>query len=145
MSRGSIQQTRAQPLIEDEEDEAPKPDPPFSTRKEMWAMFSMGWPMVISFACRMVMASTDTMFVGHLDNSTIGTYLQKPYNAESYLAAGALSDMVVSILIVPPLAFNQVLNALVGQAMGSGNPKMAGTWLQLSMLFLAVSYGALSP
>ena len=48
--------------------------------------------------------------------------------------------MVVNILIVPPLAFNQVLNALVGQALGSDNKKMAGTWLQLSVFFLALSY-----
>ena len=79
-------------------------------------------------------------------------------------------DMVVNILIVPPIAFSQSLNALVGQvkrkknraclpsslhrrhacrvprsiayrmqryawpvqqALGSGNPKMAGTWLQV--------------
>ena len=48
--------------------------------------------------------------------------------------------MVVNILIVPPLAFNQVLNALVGQALGSDNKKMAGTWLQLSVFFLTTSY-----
>lgn len=48
--------------------------------------------------------------------------------------------MVVNILIVPPLAFNQVLNALVGQALGSGNQKMAGTWLQLSIFFLSTTY-----
>ena len=119
----------------------PKPaHPPFNLRSELWTMFAMGWPMVASFLCRLLMASTDTAFVGHLDNSTIGWQLQKPYSAESYLAAGALTDMVVSILTVPPLAFNQVLNALVGQALGSGNKKMAGTWLQLSIFFLAISY-----
>ena len=49
-------------------------------------------------------------------------------------------ESTVSALIVPPLAFNQVLNALVGQALGSGNRKMAGTWLQLSIFFLSVTY-----
>ena len=49
----------------------------------------------------------------------------RPYSGEEYLAAASLSDMVVNILIVPPLAFNQVLNALVGQALGSDNKKMA--------------------
>ena len=118
------------------------------------------------------MASTDTAFVGHLDNSTTGAMIDEPHSAEQYLAAASLSDMVVNILIVPPLAFNQVrpstshpqphvltlttvspspslspspspsqvLNALVGQALGSGNKKMAGTWLQLSVFFLTVSY-----
>lgn len=57
-----------------------------------------------------------------------------------YLAAAGLADMVTNILIIPPLAFNMSLNALVSQAMGSGNKKMAGTWLQLSLLWLTASY-----
>ena len=148
----SIQQSddRRDPLIDEgtEASDAPEvlaePEPekasPFSVKAELWTMFQMGWPMVISFACRMAMASTDTAFVGHLDNSTIGTFLDRPFSAKSYLAAGTLTDMVVNVLIVPPLAFNQVLNALVGQAIGSGNKMMAGTWLQLSVFFLALSY-----
>ena len=150
----SIQEVRgrrqapADPLLErladgeeEAEEEAPKPlVEPFSVRTECWTMFLMGWPMVVSFACRMAMASTDTAFVGHLDNSTIGKFLDAPHSAEAYLAAGSLSDMVTGILIVPPLAFNQVLNALVGQALGSGNKMMAGTWLQLSVFFLTISY-----
>ena len=96
--------------------------------------------MVVSFMCRMVMASTDTAFVGHLDNSTNGTFLQHPYNAKDYLDAVTLTDMVVGVLIVPPLAFNQVLNALVGQALGSGNKKMAGT-VRLNLLRTAPPRG----
>ena len=103
-------------------------------------MFMLGWPMVISFICRIGMASTDTAFVGHLTNETTGAFFERPYSGEEYLAAASLSDMVVNILIVPPLAFNQVLNALVGQALGSSNKKMAGTWLQLSIFFLSTSY-----
>merc|ERR1719379_1566890 len=62
------------------------------------------------------------------------------YGPKEYLAAAGLSDMVISILIIPPLAFNQSLNALVGQAMGSGHKKMAGTWLQLSLFWLTLGY-----
>jgi multidrug resistance protein, MATE family len=47
--------------------------------------------------------------------------------------------MVLSICITPPLAFNQVLNGLVSQAIGSGNPDMAGIWLQQSMFWLSVT------
>lgn len=43
----------------------------------------------------------------------------------------------MNCLITPPLAFNQVLNALVAQAIGSGNPKTAGIWLQQSMFWLS--------
>ena len=87
------------------------------------------------------MASTDSSFVGHITNTSgvpgdpafgdVGSgdtsVTEVVYSPEEYLAAASLSDMVCGILIVPPLAFNQVLNALVGQALGSDNPKMAGT------------------
>ncbi|EOD11604.1 hypothetical protein EMIHUDRAFT_214454 [Emiliania huxleyi CCMP1516] len=122
-------------------DAAPAEAPPkFTLRGEAWTMFMLGWPMVVSFVCRIGMASTDTAFVGHLTNATTGVFFDRPYSGEEYLAAASLSDMVVNILIVPPLAFNQVLNALVGQALGSDNKKMAGTWLQLSVFFLTTSY-----
>ena len=75
--------------------------------------------------------STDSAFVGHIHDGK--------YTPETYLAAAVLSDMVLNICITPPLAFNQVLNSLVSQAMGSNNPKMAGIWLQQSMFWLSVS------
>lgn len=62
------------------------------------------------------------------------------YGPKEYLAAAGLADMVTNILIIPPLAFNMSLNGLVSQAMGSGNKKMAGTWLQLSLIWLTVAY-----
>lgn len=99
---------------------------------ERAAMVGMAWPMLVSFFCRMGMASVDSAFVGHITNGEHGP--------KEYLAAAGLSDMVTNILIIPPLAFNQSLNALVSQAMGSGNKKMAGTWLQLSVFWLTLSY-----
>ena len=75
--------------------------------------------------------STDSAFVGHIHDGQ--------NTPETYLAAAVLSDMVVNVLMVPPLAFNQVLNALVGQAIGSNNPKMAGIWLQQSMFWLSLT------
>lgn len=104
---------------------------PFSFKEEIVAMLSLGLPLAVSFFCRMGMASTDSAFVGHItdgDNSP-----------EVYLAAAVLSDMVLNICITPPLAFNQVLNGLVSQAIGSNNPKMAGIWLQQSMFWLATT------
>merc|ERR1719262_1066649 len=88
--------------------------------------------MLVSFFCRMGMATVSSAYVGHI---TTGEH-----KAADYLAAAGLSDMVTSLLIIPPLAFNQSLNALVSQAMGSGNKKMAGTWLQLSIFWLTISY-----
>lgn len=138
-------------------------------KDEIKTMAGIGWPMLVSFFCRMGMASEDSAFVGHL--STKSSYVsevfsrycyhaltyaavawgyhaltaespetESGYGPKEYLAAAGLSDMVTSILIIPPLAFNQSLNALVSQAMGSGNKKMAGTWLQLSVICLTVSH-----
>mmetsp|Transcript_7538 Transcript_7538/g.22093 ORF Transcript_7538/g.22093 Transcript_7538/m.22093 type:complete len:583 (-) Transcript_7538:157-1905(-) len=104
---------------------------PFCVWVEMSEMASLALPLAVSFFCRMGMASTDSAFVGHIDDGK--------YTAETYLAAAVLSDMCVNILMVPPLAFNQVVNALVGQAVGSGNPKMAGVWLQQSMFWLTAA------
>jgi len=103
----------------------------FKIREELWEMMSLGIPLAISFFCRMGMASTDSSFVGHIHDGE--------ESAETYLAACVLSNMCVGIFTVPPLAFNQVLNGLVSQAMGSGNPKMAGIWLQQSVFWLTLT------
>lgn len=103
----------------------------FTIRSEIVEMVSLGFPLAVSFFCRMGMASTDSSFVGHLHDHS--------YSAEIYLAASVLSDMCVNVFVTPALAFNQVLNGLVGQAMGSNNPKMAGVWLQQSMFWLALA------
>ncbi|KAL7568443.1 hypothetical protein ACA910_012156 [Epithemia clementina (nom. ined.)] len=103
----------------------------YTVSGELLEMVNLGLPLAISFFCRMGMASTDSAFVGHISNGS--------HSAMTYLAAATLSDMVVNVLLIPPLAFNQVLNALVGQAVGSGNPKMAGIWLQQSMFWLSTT------
>ena len=103
----------------------------YTVSGELVEMFNLGLPLAISFFCRMGMASTDSAFVGHIQNGQ--------HSAMTYLAAATLSDMVVNVLLIPPLAFNRVLNALVGQAVGSGNPKMAGIWLQQSMFWLSIT------
>ena len=107
------------------------PTEPFTIKAELWDMANLALPLAVSFFCRMGMASTDSAFVGHIHDDN--------HTPETYLAAAVLSDMVLNVCITPPLAFNQVLNSLVGQAMGSGNREMAGVWLQLSMFWLAVS------
>ena len=112
-------------------DDSESTDCSFDTRQELVEMAQLAFPLAVSFFCRMGMASTDSSFVGHIHDAR--------HSAQTYLAAAVLSDMVVNVCLTPPLAFNQVLNALVGQAMGSGNPKMAGIWLQQSMFWLTVS------
>jgi len=113
------------------EEGAAPPFEVFTWRGELASIWALGWPMGISYFCRMAMASTDSIFVGH--------YAGGHHTPGDYLAASALSDMVTTLLVVPPLAFNQVLNALCGQAVGSGNKRVAGVWLQQSLFWLGVS------
>jgi len=115
----------------DDADDDDNDEQPFCIRQECSAMLSLGFPLAVSFFCRMGMASTDSAFVGHINDGK--------HSAEVYLAAAVLSDMVLNILITPPLAFNQVLNGLVSQAVGSNNHHMAGIWLQQSMFWLSVT------
>lgn len=103
----------------------------WSVREELASFWFLGWPMAVSFFARMGMASTDSSFVGHLHDGK--------HDAGVYLASAALSDMVTSVMIVPPLAFNSVLNPLCAQAKGTGENKMAGVWLMLSIIFLTLS------
>ena len=99
----SIQHQRQQyrqQLLEASEPASSVPLPkPLKIRVELWTMFQLGWPMVGSFVCRILMASTDTAFVGHLTNSTTGFGLDKPRSAEQYLAASALGDVFLTLLI----------------------------------------------
>ena len=113
------------------QDVHPEDDETFSVQNEIIEMFHLGLPLAVSFFCRMGMASTDSAFVGHIEDGQ--------HSAETYLAAAVLSDMVLNICITPPLAFNQVLNGLVSQAIGSNNPAMAGVWLQQSMFWLSIT------
>jgi MATE family multidrug resistance protein len=110
---------------------SPSSSAPFSPRKELAEIWRLGWPMGVSYFCRMAMASTDSVMVGH--------YAGGEHSPGDYLAASALSDMVTTLMVVPPLAFNQVLNALCGQAVGSGKKEMAGVWLQQSVAWLGVT------
>eukprot|EP00929_Paragymnodinium_shiwhaense_P014177 TRINITY_DN122062_c0_g1_i1.p1 TRINITY_DN122062_c0_g1~~TRINITY_DN122062_c0_g1_i1.p1 ORF type:complete len:579 (+),score=118.52 TRINITY_DN122062_c0_g1_i1:62-1798(+) len=146
-------------------DEAPVPRSFY--KEELKYMCGVGWPMLISFFCRYGMASEDLAFVGHIGHEAPALLTQvfsrrsllthaashlmayaailtsadgHHYGPDEYLAAAGLSDMITNIMIIPPLAFNMSLNALVSQAMGSGNKKMAGTWLQLSLVFVTLSY-----
>mmetsp|Transcript_19325 Transcript_19325/g.44037 ORF Transcript_19325/g.44037 Transcript_19325/m.44037 type:complete len:197 (+) Transcript_19325:70-660(+) len=104
---------------------------PFSARVELVEIYLLGYPLAISFFCRMGMASTDSAFVGHINDGT--------HSAEAYLAAAVIGNMCTTLLTAPPCAFNKILNALVGQAMGGSNPKMAGVWLQQSWFWLTLS------
>ena len=116
---------------DDDDDDDDAENVPYDDARELRAIWTLGWPMFVSYFCRMAMASTDAIMVGH--------YKGGKHSPGDYLAAAALSDMLTTLLVVPPLAFNQVLNALCGQAAGAGAKRVAGVWLQQSVFWLAVT------
>lgn len=142
MAEDAVADALAAPLLSPFEGEEPTADEeaaaaaedegraPFDVKEETRAIWKLGWPMAVAFGCRMGMAATDSAMVGHLNT--------KEHSAGAYLAAAALADMCTSVLIVPPLAFNSVLNPLCAQAKGANEPKMAGVWLQLSIVFMTI-------
>ena len=98
-----------------------KPDAPegaFRARDELRAMASLVLPLASNSFCRMCMASTDSAFVGHI---SVGAH-----DPEEYLAVALLSDIVTNMCIASLLAFDRILNSLIGQAVGAGNPVLAG-------------------
>jgi len=123
-------------------------------------MWRIGWPIFVSGICRLAMVSMDVLFIGHLPPASgphspatlenlpslsaiqrVGAEMMagrrlEEYSTETFMSAASLSDMCTTVLFVPMMAFGVALNPLVGQAMGSNNKKMAGVWLQLSLLFM---------
>ena len=50
---------------------------------ELYTIWLLAYPLLVSFCCRMLMASTDSSFVGHLNT--------RDHPAEDYLVAATLS------------------------------------------------------
>ena len=109
---------------------SPSSRAPFSPRKELAEIWRLGWPMGVSYFCRMGMASTDSVMVD-------------PLRGRRPLAGGtsppARSDMVTTLMVVPPLAFNRVLNALCGRRLGRAERRWRGVWLQQSVVWLGIT------
>jgi len=61
------------------------------------------------------------------------------YQTKDYLAAASLSDMITQMMTIPLLAMGFGIGPLVGQALGAGNPKKAGTWVQISIFCIFVA------
>eukprot|EP00959_Pyramimonas_sp_CCMP1952_P079363 1658731-Pyramimonas_sp.AAC.1 len=79
-------------------------------------------PMCISYVSWVGMKTTDTAILGH-----VGT---------RYLSAAALSDLYTSSSGC--MLGGGVLSIFVSQAIGAGNKKLAGIWLQVSLTLLAL-------
>eukprot|EP01084_Bolivina_argentea_P113819 202775_1 len=92
--------------------------------KEIKIMCNLAIPVCITSICRVAMWNTDQIFLGHL-----GT---------NQLAGAALADVCMEILTLFVYSPAWSLNGLCSQALGSGNKKMAGYWLQLCIIICSI-------
>ena len=82
----------------------------------------LGVPIFVARLSWVGMKTTDSALLGHV-------------SAES-LAAAALSDLYAMSTLV--LVQGRILSVFVGQAVGANNPRLAGVYLQVSLLVLGV-------
>mmetsp|Transcript_13017 Transcript_13017/g.18227 ORF Transcript_13017/g.18227 Transcript_13017/m.18227 type:complete len:509 (+) Transcript_13017:69-1595(+) len=85
-------------------------------------IFKLGVPLFISMVSWVGMRTTDTALLGHVSGEA--------------LSASALSDLWT--MTTGPLIQGRVLGIFCGQAVGAGNPKLAGIWLQVSLYVLSM-------
>lgn len=86
-------------------------------------LLCLGVPVSCTSLCRILVFATDAAFVGRL-----GT---------TQMAAAALAQVCQSMSNVMIYGTAVALNTLCAQAIGSGNARLVGSWLQLSLVVLA--------
>ena len=82
-------------------------------------LIHLSWPVAFATLARLAIYTTDTAFVGH-----IGT---------DQLSGVTLAQSWTQFLAVIVWSSAYALNSICSQAVGAGNPKLAGNWLQLSV------------
>jgi len=118
-------QTIHHPTFDEEElsDEPSSSDQntqPITAWNELKTIAKLAIPVSITSIARVVMWNTDQIFLGHL-----GT---------KQLAGASLADNVSEMITFLVYSPAWSLNGLCSQALGSGNRKMAGYWLQLTVI-----------
>eukprot|EP00730_Choanoeca_flexa_P014464 TRINITY_DN6334_c0_g1_i1.p1 TRINITY_DN6334_c0_g1~~TRINITY_DN6334_c0_g1_i1.p1 ORF type:complete len:538 (+),score=75.22 TRINITY_DN6334_c0_g1_i1:160-1773(+) len=92
--------------------------------KELNGVLALAWPVSLATVFRLLIFSTDTAFIGQL-----GT---------KQLAGASLAQVVQMITIVYIYGASSALNTLGSQALGAGNPKLVGVWLQISFVVITI-------
>lgn len=120
--------SETQPLVPKlaTDEENPRPTTLDSTQTpsvatDAWDIIQLGVPIFISRLSFVGMKTTDTALLGHVSREA--------------LSASALSDLWTMCSQV--LLNGRILGVLVGGAVGAGNPKLAGIYLQVSYVVLA--------
>ena len=95
-----------------------------AVRAELRALLKLSWPVALATFCRVAMYSTDTAFVGHIGAID--------------LAAASLAGAWTSLLSVLVWSSAYALNSVCAQAIGAGNKKLAGAWLQIALAAVTI-------
>ena len=95
---------------------------PKSVSEDILDILQLSGPIFLAMLSWLGMKTTDTALLGHVSADA--------------LAAAALSDLWTMCSAV--LIQGRVLGILVGGAVGAGNPKLAGIYLQVSLLVLSI-------
>ena len=93
-------------------------------RAELRMLISLSWPVALATTLRITMYITDCAFLGHL-----GT---------PQLTGASLGQAWSEFLARPVWSAVYALNCMCAQAIGSGNPQLAGSWLQLALALALV-------
>lgn len=99
---------------------------PRTKRDELNSLVSAAWPQAIVVACRNLVDLIDTAVLGWLGTDE--------------LVAAAYAQIVLSITsAVLWQGFGETLITLTSQALGAGNPRLAGIWLQTSLVIICLA------
>jgi len=96
-----------------------------SLTKELQELMKISFPVGIATLARIALFSTDSAYIGHL--------------GDAQLSAATLVNVVKDIASNFCFGFAYVLNQVGSQAIGAGNPKLAGNWLQLCLVLCTIS------
>jgi MATE family multidrug resistance protein len=97
-----------------------------SSKDHATDLVDAAWPQAVAILCLLLVNMTSTAVLGQ-----IGTV---------ELAAVAFANVVLGIsAVVLRQGFGDALVALVAQSVGSGNRKLAGIWLQTSLVVITVA------
>lgn len=95
-----------------------------SFSQELKELTVLSMPVALATLARLLIINTDVAFIGNLGTTEL--------NASSF--GSTWNQFLSNILFAPGYA----LNSLCSQAIGSGNPKLAGVWLQLAIFFTLI-------
>jgi len=103
----------------------PEPLEPFSVKEEFIAMLTFAIPLAIGVSARNMIYNIDTIYLGHI--------------GVTQLAGASLAMNLTEMFGELYFSSCFTLTALTGQAVGCGNPSLAGNWMQLTMgIILAI-------